>query len=116
MVGDGLKHGWNNQRVGHPIPRYMIEHSVRAEGREHDMRTAAQHQASGHQHVGEMEHRRHMQANAAFVEHALGEHRQAGRTQIGMAQHHAFGPSGGTASVEDSEQVVASGAGVGKRH
>src|SRR3954468_6996639 len=62
---------------------------------------------------GDMEHRRGVQAHAAPAHEVLAGEQPEGRgQQAGVAEHHALGPPGGAAGVEDAGELRATAADV----
>ena len=88
-------------------------HGDRLEHRDHHVGAAADELAGPGGEVGQVEHRRGVQVGAAGDEEVLaGQHAERRGEQVGVAEHHALGPAGGAAGVEDGGEIVAAAAGV----
>ena len=108
MVDHHLDHGRHQQHMGDPVAGHDVEHPFGVEARHDRMRIAFDPVRHRHAHVGQMEHRRGMQIGAVGGGQTIGAHRQARAAQIGVAEHHPLGKTGGAAGVENAGQVVAS--------
>jgi hypothetical protein len=81
--------------------------------RKDGVRVAGEPVRRGQAHVGQVEHGRGVQVAAAVGGQPLGLRGQPRAADVGVAQHHALGKTGGAAGVEDAGQVFAAAHRVG---
>ena len=106
MIDQHLDHRRHQQDLVHPVALDRLHHAFRAEGADHHIGAAAQHQRVHRGTVRQVEHRRRMQIDRIAGEQPLGQHVECVGHQVAVAQHHALGAAGGTAGIEDAGEVV----------
>ena len=83
-----------------------LQHLDRLEARHEGVAAADQRDAEGRGAVGEMEHRAGMDVGGVGVEAHAGDRVHRVHHEVGVGQHHALGPAGRAAGVEQAGEVV----------
>ena len=115
VIHQHLDHRRHEQRVRDAVTLERVEHRSGLNAGTIGVRVALDPMQHGQAHVGEVEHRRSVQVDAAGRGQPFGKQRKRRAAQIGVAQHHALRKAGRAAGVEDAGQVLAAAHGVGHR-